>query len=929
MRPINLKMTAFGSYAGETEIDFELLGKEGLYLITGDTGAGKTTIFDAITFALYGEPSGEYRSEKMLRSRYAADTEPTSVTLRFECMGREYTVSRTLAYKRPKQRGDGTVNVGASCILYFPESDGRNPLEKENEVTAAITEMLGINRSQFKQIIMLAQGDFRKMLFAKSSERQDILRKILNTEVYRRFQETIKLRADDAEKDLNVEKIGALHDVDLIKCADDSALFAAKTNTAEHSLANLSDLDELCELLKDECSNDEEAKNALNLKLENVRKKYETITGEISAAQKNNTMLEEITVLKSRLPEFENAADKSKKAAAEVRAKNAPEIEQCGKSFTLLENSLADYDRLEEMNLELDRLTREIISNQNALSEKNGECVHIFENTEKLKAEYELYKNTNENIAKLQSAKEKAVRERADISALISRIEDLRSAADSLEAAQKNYIAAAERARSQKETAAIMRRQYNNEQAGILAETLEEGAACPVCGSLHHPKLAVKSPNAPEKSEVEAAEASAEKALDNTNKLSAVCAELKGKADESRRFVENALSASGLECGIENASEKATERLSEIEDRLSKIDGDLRAEAANQKRREIIETQIPELSEKLETLKAECAQLEKNLTAGETSKSERQNQLNDLKNSLRFESKTAVKSELDKISSHITELQNECSKADEIADGCAKTLNDANTQISTISAQIPKDYVMTDIDEMNARQAQILGEEKALSEKLKQIEFKLTGNFQSLRAIEEKAPRLKELERRFELLYGISAAANGKTSSKMTLESFVQVEFFRDILRRANVQFGKMSGGRYRLVVKEVPDDNRADRTLDIDVFDHYTGKTSDVKSLSGGESFIASLSLALGLSEAVQQNAGGIQLETMFVDEGFGSLDAETLQLAMNALNGLTESGRLIGMISHVEELKRRIPKQIVVHKAGGSGSTAEIIID
>ncbi len=927
MRPLKLTMTGFGSYAHRTELDFTRLGTEGLYLITGDTGAGKTTIFDAITFALYGAPSGKFRQPEMMRSRDAADDEPTAVELVFECCGKQYAVTRSLAYQRKKKRGGGTTLEPARNLLTFPDS--RKPLEKDSEVTARITEILGITESQFKQIIMLAQGEFQKMLFAKSSDRQEIFRKLLDTEVYKLFQIKIKEKADNSSRELDNAKADAVRVIDSADCGENAELLEAKENIAGGALSDLSVLNTFSELLRSLNLSDEERKKELAGEIETVRAEHSKISCEKGAAQDKNNRFEERERLKAALPEIEENAKKMKLIFERVQSENDQRIEKIKAEITLIVNSLDKYKELDGLLDDLKKTEAAAASDSEKLRSLKEYCNKTEQELKAVKEEFNSLGNAGENAASLAAQKDRLERERADIEALLKDIRKYRRTSDELTAEQEKYRAAADKASGLEENARTLRERYNNERAGLyadIADTLSEGKPCPVCGSVHHPNKAVKSDNSPGKGDVEAAEKSARSARSDAENHCNSCEKIKGSLESSGDLVRQRLAALSFNCGSENAADEAEKRLSAANAGIEKISGDLEKELSKKERCAELEKEIPEKERMLNESREKCGNLNTRICSESVRSEELKKQTDSLKKTLRFTGKQAAEAEIKSLEAQSRELEKAVQKARKEADDSEKQLNDVRTRIDNCS--LPEGYTPVDIDVLNDKLTQLEEREKGLSDKFKSVEFRLKGNSGVLKEISEKIPRLKELEERRNLLNGLSDAANGKgkDQSRTTLESFVQVEFFKDILRRANIQFSRMTSGRFELVCNEIPTDNRGDHTLDINIIDHYSGKTGDVRSLSGGESFMASLSLALGLSETVRQSAGGIELETMFVDEGFGSLDDDTLQQAITALNGLSESGILIGIISHVNELKRDIKKQIIVKKDGENGSRAEI---
>ncbi|MBD5384270.1 MAG: SMC family ATPase, partial [Ruminococcaceae bacterium] len=499
-----------------------------------------------------------------------------------------------------------------------------------------------------------------------------------------------------------------------------------------------------------------------------------------------------------------------------------------------------------------------------------------------------------------------------------------------LSAEQNKYRDADDNASRLEERARSLRDRYNTERAGLyadIASTLSEGEPCPVCGSVHHPNKAVRSDDSPNKTDVENAEKNAVSARKSADELCNSCEKLKGGLESVRSSVEQKLTAMGFKRELDNADAEAEKRLNSVNSEIGNISERIAEETSKNERRKKLEKSIPDKENEVKVSKEKCTALSSGIDKASVRAEELKKQADDLKGTLRFSGKREAEKAVKALEAQSVKLSEAVRSAQKAAEDAAKLLHETLTRAETISNDI-KDYIPVDIDELNDRQSQLKGREKELFDDFKRIEFRSKINSDVLKKITESIPLLNKLEERANLLNGLSDAANGKgkEQSRTTLESFVQVEFFKDILRRANIQFSRMTSGRFKLVCKEIPTDNRSDHTLDINVFDCYVGKESDVRSLSGGESFLASLSLALGLSETVRQSAGGIELETMFVDEGFGSLDDETLQQAMTALNGLTESGILIGIISHVNELKRSITKQIVVGKDGENSSRAEI---
>lgn len=912
MRPIKLTMTAFGAYARTTVIDFDKLGTQGLYLITGDTGAGKTTIFDAISFALFGKLSGESRKPEMLRSRYADVKTDTVVELDFDYLGKRYKISRTLKSNNEKK-----------VRLEFP--DRRKPLEKKKEVNKEIEDLLGINASQFKRIVMLAQGDFRKLLFSDTGERQEIFRRIFDTGLYNRFEEKIAEKAKTLKNNFEDGKKEALYGVSSVKCDENGGLGELKQRISDSELPNLSTLDEFCTLLKAQNSEDGKQNQVLTEKIHEVKSKREKLRDEITKEDDKRRIFDKLKKFREQLPEFEKRAGDDKKSADEIESANSPKIDELKKQSTLLEDTLGEYKKREENVSELNKLTRQLDNESAKRDEIDDKRKRLSEKINTLKTESETLKNAGTNVEKLTAEIDKIKRRRIDITELLSAVAELEKKGRALDDAREKYRIAQEESAKLGENAKQLRRRFNDEQAGIIAEALIEGSPCPVCGSVHHPNKAVKSENAPTQAQVEEAEELARSANEAENSASSESGTAQGAYNEAKKAVIDSIEKQELNCGIENAKETADVELKKLQDVIEDTEKELNCEMEKINRSVELEKLIPKHETDLSELDARFNKLEKQISADKTAVDEKNKQIAEQK--LKFESESAAKSEIADLNASAEKLEKEIRTAKGKAEQSEKDLHSRKTQINTLSEQLPEGYVPISTDEKTAELSALEDEEKTLLQTSNIIGRRLDSNTDILNLLLTGIPKLEKQEEEYNILLGLSNIANGKSGGKTKLETFVQMEFFRDILRNANVHFRRMSNEQYELVRKEVPGDNRSDHSLDLDIRDYYNGTVRDVKSLSGGESFIASLSLALGLSETVQQNTGGTKLDTMFVDEGFGSLDDETLQQAMKALTSLTDH-RLIGIISHVDAVKRDISKKIIVKKDGANGSTAEVVV-
>lgn len=752
MRPLKLVMSAFGPYARQTEIDFAKLGERGLYLITGDTGAGKTTLFDAIIFALYGEASGKFRESGMLRSKYAADAAPTWVELTFRYRQKQYVVRRNPEYQRPKDRGEGMTVQKADASLTYPDG---HVVTKVKDVTAAVTELIGLDRSQFMHIAMIAQGDFQNLLMAKTEERGKIFREIFSTKPYLALQEQLKA---DAAKERDQYEQGCRSIFQLM-----DSIYCAK----EHP----------CVLLT------EQAKRAKSVEV---------------------------------LPEFLKELTLLIEADRAALEKILQRQEKLDSQLAQINQKLGQIETRNKIRQQLQRAQETIVVEKTRLPG----CKEAFEKAQETKPQIEdLTVQIQQDQQRVQEARRAA--------------QKLRAAQRELEQAQQEYQKNMQETDSRREKYRLLERRFLDAQAGLLAAGLKEGDPCPVCGSTHHPHPAELSKEAP--------------------------------TQEMLRREKEALSA-----------------LEEQTVRLSSRAGEARGQS--------------------EQARQEAEKLQKNLASPEE-----------------IEQKKLRKRQLQQTLESAQREYEQCSRMLEQNYMLVQTLREQQTDVQTEQKE-----------RLLEIRAQLQKEKMEFQTEHTTYSLHLRANERAAKEIEKKAQAVKQAEQTYIWLKALSETANAGVRGKdrITLETYIQMTYFERIIARANVRLMVMSGGQYELVRKKEADKRNSQSGLELDVVDHYNGTQRSVKTLSGGETFQASLALALGLSDEIQSEAGGIQLDTMFVDEGFGSLDEEALNQAVNALYNLTEGNRLVGIISHVAELKERIERQIVVTKARSNGSEARIVL-
>lgn len=919
MRPLNLKISAFGPYSGVTEIDFNELGKGGIYLITGDTGAGKTTIFDAITYALYGKPSGENRDVSMLRSKYADKSVPTEVELVFCYRDKNYKVTRNPEYEREAKRGVGTAKQTAGATLIYPDGSVKSGTK---EVTAAVEEIIGVNRDQFCQIAMIAQGDFLKLLFAPTDERMKIFRHIFKTELYCSLQERLKgeLSGLDAEckkiRQSISQYIGGI--VCEENCTEALEVSKAKSDemTIEDTLLLIKKL-----ILKDENAEAEleKARKELLCQLDIVK----------SAINKAN----ELVLLKDRLQKTEcelkikTENQKQLLENLEHQAAKQSEIKALNQSAAQIKATLPDYDELCQKQTDLNGNTTLLEQKNKKLQTAEHSIKTMEEQIACLEQEAKLLERAGEEKLRLDIRKKELGEDFERLSLLKSDITALETAYSEYKQSVEGYKqkqAIFERADGEYKA---LNRLYLDAQAGILADTLAENEPCPVCGSTSHPKIATKPQNAPTKAELELAQARLDRALGDANNARNKSSGFKGAFEEKKEAVLRQVKTALGDISVNDAKALIEVRLSDIRAEALKVAERLNQEQLKTERKQKLDLELPKSREGLEQTKSELLKTSDEIKAITAENALLQKRIAEIKARLGFESRVAAEQYIASAEGKAEQLALELEQA-------TQALNQNNEKIAYFTAvkqETERQLALggeIDLDAQTLKQAELEAGLRSLELGIKAVHGRIITNRSALQNITLKSGDLVKAEKSYSMVKALSDTANGNIKGKKTmLETYIQMNYFDRIIDRANARLMVMTGGQYDLV-RHKEASTQAKGGLDLDVIDHYNGSKRSVKTLSGGEAFKASLALALGLADEIQYSAGGIKLDTMFVDEGFGSLDEDSLSSAMKALVSLAESDRLVGVISHVSELKQKIDKQIVVSKDKAGGSRAKIIV-
>lgn len=1059
MRPLTLTLTAFGAYAGSQTVDFEAAGAGGLFLITGDTGAGKTTLFDGVCYALFGKLTGRVRSEKMIRSDYADDTLETSAQLVFLHRGERWRITRRPAQTRRKKRGEGTTEVPATALLERLEGESPVPVaEGKESVDAAVEELLGIQVDQFRQIAMIAQNQFAELLNKSGRDRSAILRQVFATERCQQLQQRLKelASASRAETEKQVDslrqylaglRLPEREEAEALPQARELAQLLADAGCVWRSGRVL----ELAEAL---CQADRENLAALEEKISALDESIKQSAALVQSAREAGQRAEQMARLEQQLAQQQSEAarraedlarlgrweatarlapvwESSEKArqaaeqAARLRAEaqaqleglnaQAPRWEQAREQLAqdqqaaarlavALERqaeALKQYDKLDAAKAqqqacarELDRLKQEEERARKLEEQQAAALEQTQALADGLAAALTAAQRVEQELTRWSRAKEKMAEVRSRMRELVklqkseqAARQTLEQASDSLDKAQQAYMSADQL--------------FRRDQAGLLAKDLILGQPCPVCGSVHHPSPARGMTGAPNKEELEALAAAMETArtayndaLQTSSTLTAqagsareqyirqarqVLAELEQKLppeedaktlsrlllDWDERLDQLLRQAETEKTQCQAKVEAASAAVNQLAEDRRQLDqtrqqrGELQAQAAQAAARqdaarqqtEKLQADLPqatraEAEQTLAAMQAEKAQLDRSaeetrknleeyqkaLAAALTLQTERKN--NDQKaagearqaaqewnkaleasgmSEEAFRQALHTQKEIDALRQRLEQEKKACEETQTLY----KQLRDQQQNAPAPACQ-PQELEQA-MAEQEQRRAALNGERIRLAGRLE-------ANRQTMADVRAASGKLEQAQKRQQLIERLDATAGGKLSGglgKQQFEQYVLAAYFADAVEAANQRLFAMTGGRYQLECHQMTAAETKD-TLDLDVLDNYTGKVRSVGSLSGGETFQAALALALGLSDVIQNYAGGVELDVLFVDEGFGTLDAESLEQAVATLHSLVQGQRMVGIISHVPELKSRIENQLVVTKTPGGSTVA-----
>ena len=920
MRPLKLTIAGFGPYAGVQELNFEDLGKTGLYLITGDTGAGKTTIFDALTFALFGEASGENREPGMLRSKYAKAEDPTYVELTFAYKGNVYTVKRNPEYERAKTRGTGTTKQTADAVLTFPDG---HVVTKLKDVDKSIREIIGLTREQFSQVAMISQGDFRKLLQADTRERQKIFRDIFDTGLFVTLQNQLKEKSSEVWKLKDQASKSIQQYIGGMVCDGDSPI-SVDVKKAKAGEMPIADVMALFDRLLQE---DRTFQSRLDAQLEEIETALEKITAQLSQAEayaaakksfgeNEKTEREQITALESA------------QAALDAAQTTLPEQENISKTITQIGLLLPSYDELKTKTENLRSAKRKMAAAESDIQTAEHSRAALTTEIAALKEDQLSLSGAAAEKEKLAADRQQLADHKTKLRVLISGLADLDTQRKTLSERQREYLCADAESTQLLQEYEAKNRAFLREQAGIIASTLAEGTPCPVCGSVTHPCLATLSDNAPTEADVK----KAKKAYDTAQKATQKASLAAGKQQavvtttETALLKEIVLLLPGTALG--DAALAASRQIEDLSVQIDSLDAQITDLETKLTRKQTLDSLIPKKEIARTEAEATLSAAREQIAAFTASAAELEKQITTLREKLAFPDKSAAETEKKSLEGKLQKLKNALTAAESTVSRSKEKLAATRATLQQLRKQL-EGGAEADAEELKTQKNILTDKKTATTTAQKTVHTRITTNEAAQRNIAKKQTEVEALERKYTWMKALADTANGNLSGKdkIMLETYIQTTYFDRILQRANIRLQKMSGGQYDLKRRRTAANKQSQSGLELDIVDHINTTERSVNTLSGGEAFLASLALALGLSDEVQMSTG-IKLDTLFVDEGFGSLDSEALGKAYATLAGLTEGNRLVGIISHVTELKERIDKQIVVRKLKTGGSTAQIIV-
>ena len=934
MRPIKLVLSAFGPYASKIELDLSKLGENGVYLITGDTGAGKTTIFDAITFALFGKPSGDIRDVKTLRSEYAKEEIETYVELDFVYHDEEYHIYRRPEYTYTHVQKNGEVkqrSKATDAYLILPNGER---IVKPTEVTKQVEQLLGMKRDQFRQIAMIAQGSFLEILNADTKERGKLFEKVFMTSKYSVLMDRLNQMAKESYLALNDAKLRLQQIISDVRVPE--ILQEQYAQTLETFA--MDDIQPIYDLLDEIIASSKES-------TEKLQRQKAQVQNQLQKSRKEETektkQLQDLLSLEKLLKEKPAKEEKANLYAERVKndgEKYHIQIDALKKEQAQIEHELPEYESLTKLSTKLAEIKKQI-----SIISKDLETKTNFK------------KQLDEDIALKQKEAYILTDSELSLNKVILKEEEIEKKISAFHHAsmiQSNYQNAVnalkEKTQSLQESTdrkVILQKQYDDaqisyfaNQAGLLALRLMKGEPCPVCGSLEHPRPASHSNKLVTEEEINQYKKKVDQAEKEYQITSKACADASLKMNALQNELELVLKSVTEETvSFEDVQLFIDEHTVQLKKEEKEISTRIKQLQQQSKHYQELQKIIPQLQQKLTAISEEVSQNQIAQTKLSVEYEQLQKQVQEITAKLKYTSETEAKNRISMITKQILEYQQQINRLESESKLAMDELVYVSAQIDMLKGKVSSSIdeipnqqnqlkiLQTEIENLQVQQEEILKcihNTEMYESDAQDTKKKIVSESDAYQIKLSRYSSLKEL--------ADVAMGNGRSSKeKITLQEYVQIAYLDRMIHKANERYLSMSNQQYQLVRSAGTKDKRSHEALDLDVIDFSNGSIRPVSSLSGGESFIASLALALGMSDEIQSQAGGIQIDTMFIDEGFGTLDQDSLNNAIQTLTNLSGENRLVGIISHVKELKERIHKGIIVTKDlhGSHGSIAKVI--
>ena len=897
MRPELLTMQAFGPYKDLTTIDFTKLDDHGIYLLTGPTGAGKTMIFDAIMYALYQTGSGEYRNkEDTFRNRNVPIDVKPFVRLTFSVLNKRYTIERTLRYKAKKD------NKNLTDVKVYLKDESNNQLYTNlKEVNDKIIEIIGVDKNQFVQICMIAQGEFKKILNAKTQDRILIFRKLFNSEKYNELQDAI---LDDY--------LGLRRKHDDLTLSLYSVLQNVEIDDRDELLSKYLVFDKVSELLNKQIAKDRIKVDSDSEKAKLIDKQLVDIDISINKALQLKKDQEEINKQKLLINDLNNQRMQVNEELNKFNS-NDELIVSIDEQINKINNDLNAYKQLDDLNKKLNSINISIDNTSKKLNKLNDD--KQLNDKEIMKLEKIIDDNSDIEAKSLKHSQ--LLKEWMQQKNVYQKYISDKKILDNDELLLNNkqgifqdkyniYLA----------NKALYDKEYDRflcNQAGILAKDLKDGEACPVCGSTSHVRLA--------------------KILDDVysyEKLDELKKIVEVQSNECLQLSRDIASISArIKVAKETLDSIVVSDIDEINSNIKSLNALLLADKKNNDKYKDALNKLPLLKENGDKLNGLINDNSHMLVKLISDKDNVGVYYQDIKSKLSYDCLDSANKMLNKLKEQKKQILDNIRSLQEKIIGIDNSISASKAIISTLQSKLADSKVF-DIDKLNASKNELNKLKSELNNEIKNTYSILDKNIKILNNIKPIYLDINANEDKLQLISKINDTINGrsgKESGKIKLETYVQMKFLDEILIKCNLRLMAMTNDQYSLCRHKEADNRQSQTGLDIDVIDHYNNSIRPVSSLSGGESFKASMALALGLSDEIQASSK-IKLETLFIDEGFGTLDDESLEAMMNILADLSNSNKLIGIISHVEQLKQRIDKQIVVSKDSHGNSKVKMVI-